>query len=240
MKNFFLLFPALAGLLLLGACSPTSEPILDPAPELETHSTPIPQTQAGPGEPLVVFLGDSLTAGLGLPVHQAFPALVQERLGELNIPIRILNAGISGDTTAGGRSRLSWLLQGKPDLVVLALGANDGLRGLPLEMSEQNLRAIMEQTLSSGADLLLAGMLIPPSYGPEYAGDFQEIFPRLAGDFDVAFLPFLLEGVAAIPELNLEDGIHPNARGHELVALNLLPHVVTILEARSRPASTHR
>jgi acyl-CoA thioesterase-1 len=193
-----------------------------------TPSAPAPATEpagesAAADAPLVVFLGDSLTAGYGLAEEQAFPSLVENALADRGVPIRIVNAGVSGDTTAGGVSRLDWLLRQAPDVIVVELGANDGLRGLPLEMSERNLREIVTRSLDAGAQVLLVGMKIPPNYGPVYTSGFEKIFPRLADELDVPLMPFLLEGVAADPKLNLPDGIHPNAEGQRLVAVNFLP-----------------
>jgi acyl-CoA thioesterase-1 len=191
---------------------------------------------AEPGEelpPLVIFLGDSLTAGRGLEAAQAFPAVVQSRIAGRGLPIRALNAGVSGDTTAGGVRRLEWLLRRKPEVVVVELGANDGLRGLPLEMTEGNLRRIIAFSQEAGAAVLLLGMMMPPNYGPDYTEGFRAIYPRLAEEMRVPLLPFLLEGVAGEPSLNLADGIHPNAEGHRRVAENLLPHLERILRERT-------
>lgn len=181
------------------------------------------------GAPLVVFLGDSLTAGLGLPVDQAFPAVVAEELAKRGRPIRVVNAGVSGDTTAGGLRRAEWVLSQKPNVVVLALGANDGLRGLPLEETEKNLRGIVAKAREAGARVLLCGMLIPTSYGPQYQEGFGRLFPRLAKEEGLPLVPFLLEGVAGRKELNLEDGIHPNPEGQRLLARNVLPALEAIL-----------
>ena len=184
---------------------------------------------SGDEEPLVIFLGNSLTAGYGLSEEQAFPARVGEQLEAVDLPVRIVNAGISGDTTAGGASRLDWLLAQEPDVMVVELGANDGLRGLSLEETEANLDDIVRRCLEAGASVLLVGMKIPPSYGPEYAGGFEGLFVLLAGRHEVAFLPFLLDGVAADPELNQVDGIHPNAEGQRRVAANLTPYLISLL-----------
>jgi acyl-CoA thioesterase-1 len=129
----------------------------------------------------------------------------------------VVNGGISGDTSAGGLERLDWYLERKPDVVVVGLGANDGLRGQPLGATERSLRAIVERSLASGARVVLAGMKLPPNYGPEYASGFEAIYVELAREYPVGFVPFLLEGVAADPALNQPDGLHPNARGHEVI-----------------------
>ena len=179
---------------------------------------------------LVIFLGDSLTAGFGISEEEAFPALVQEGLTAQGWPGRVVNAGVSGDTTAGGLSRLDWLLAQEPDVVVVGLGANDGLRGLSLEETRGNLRHIIRQCQESNAKVLLLGMKIPPSYGADYSLGFAAIFPSLADELRVPLVPFLLQGVAADPALNLPDGIHPNAAGHRRVAENVLPRIKEILD----------
>jgi acyl-CoA thioesterase I len=174
--------------------------------------------QAPEERPLVVFLGDSLTAGYGLSAEEAFPAHVERELGARGLPVRVLNAGVSGDTSAGGRERLAWFLDQRPAIVVVALGANDGLRGQPVAATEANLRDIVERSQAAGARVVLAGIRIPPNYGPDYRRGFEAIYPRLAAEYGVALIPFLLEGVAADPALNLPDGIHPNADGQKIVA----------------------
>jgi acyl-CoA thioesterase-1 len=176
----------------------------------------------------VVFLGDSLTAGLGLAEAQAFPALVERALEKEGLPLRVLNAGVSGDTTAGGLSRLDWLLGQKPEVVVVGLGANDGLRALPIEETEKNLREIVGRVREAGADVLLLGMRIPPNYGP-YADDFAALYPRIAEEMEVPLVPFLLDGVGGVRELNLEDGIHPNAEGQKQVAATVVPFLEEVL-----------
>ena len=194
----------------------------------EARSVPAPAPAAAP---LVVFLGDSLTAGLGLPADETFPALLAEELGRRGRPIRAVNAGVSGDTTAGGLRRADWVLSQKPAVVVVALGANDGLRGLPLEEVERNLRAIVAKARTAGARVLLCGMLLPTSHGPEYRDGFGRLFPRVAREEGVPLVPFLLKDVAGRAEKNLEDGIHPNAEGQRLVAGNVLPQLERLLTA---------
>jgi len=179
--------------------------------------------------PLVVFLGDSLTAGYGLSADEAYPAHVADLLAAEGVRARILNAGVSGDTSAGGLERLDWFLRQRPDVVVVELGGNDGLRGQPLEATEANLRAIVRRSREAGARVLLVGMQIPPNYGPEYADGFAELFSRLAREEKVALLPFLLEGVAADPALNQPDGIHPNAEGQKIVARTVVEALKPLL-----------
>lgn len=238
-----LTFGALVGL----ACGPAVEERVAEAPAPVAPAPPAPTVPAVPkaappaaapqsDRPLVVFLGDSLTAGLGLEADLAFPALVEDRLAAAGRPIRVLNAGVSGDTSAGGLRRVDWILKQDPDVVVVGLGANDGLRGLPLEDTERNLRAIVERVLATGARVLLLGMQIPPNYGPEYAGGFAAMYPRVASELGVPLVPFLLEGVGGDPDLNLPDGIHPNAEGQERVADNVVPYLEQVLAAAPAPS----
>ena len=177
----------------------------------------------------VLCLGDALTEGYGVEPERAFPALVEKKFVDLGKDVRIINAGISGSTSASAVSRLRWQLRGKPDVVLLALGGNDGLRGLRVDQTRKNLDEAIALAKSSGVKVLLAGMKLPPNYGPEYTSDFEEIYPALAKERGIALIPFLLEGVAARPELNLPDGIHPNARGHEIVAETVFSHLRPLL-----------
>jgi len=179
--------------------------------------------------PRVVFLGDSLTAGLGVDASQAFPAVLGATLKGQGTPVEVVNAGVSGDTTAGGLRRLDWLLKQKPDVVVVGLGGNDGLRGLDVKASEENLRQIIQNCRQAGASVVLLGMLIPPNYGPEYVESFRAIYPRLAKETGVELVPFLLDGVGGDPTLNQPDGIHPTAEGHRILAGNVLPHLRKLL-----------
>jgi len=180
-------------------------------------------------DPLVVFLGDSLTAGLGVNEDQAYPALVAKRLVAEGHPVRVLNAGVSGDTSAGGLRRLEWLLAQRPAVVVVSLGANDGLRGLALDQTESNLRAIVTRARAAGCRVLLLGMMVPPNYGPDYGPKFAAMFPKLAKELDVPLVPFLLEGVGGRPELNQGDGIHPTAAGHRIMAETVYPRLAAVV-----------
>jgi len=220
-------FPVLAVVLLavLTACgSPEREPAAHTVPVARALRSAAPAAAAARG-PLVIFLGDSLTAGLGLAEDQAYPAQVAARLAGRGAPIRAINAGVSGDTSAGGLARLDWLLGQHPDVVVLALGANDGLRGVALADTEKNLREIVRRCRGAGARVLLLGMQIPPNYGPDYAGGFRALYPRIAKEMDVPLVPFLLEGVGSVAELNQADGMHPTAEGQEKVADNVAPYL---------------
>ena len=170
----------------------------------------------------VAFVGDSITAGYGLDESQAYPALVQDAL-RLRAPTwKVINAGVSGDTTTGGVRRLNWILKAKPDLVVLALGANDGLRGATPEQIAANLRTMIQHVREAGAKPLLVGMELPINYGADYRTRFAAIYPALAAETSTPLLPFLLTGVAAKPELNQSDGIHPNATGQQIIARAML------------------
>lgn len=180
--------------------------------------------------PTVVFLGDSLTAGLGLPEDEAYPAVLEELLAREGTDVRVVNAGVSGDTSAGGLARLSWVLRQEPDVLVVELGPNDGLRGIDLSSTEANLRSIIGEAREAGAEVLLAGLKLPPNYGPDYAGQFEEMYARIAEEMEVPMVPFLLEGVGGEPELNLPDGLHPNTEGHRIVADNVLPHLKPLLD----------
>lgn len=168
----------------------------------------------------LVFFGDSLTAGYGVDPDEAYPALIQRKIDEAGRPWRVVNAGLSGETTAGGMRRLDWVLRQPVDLIVIELGANDGLRGLKPEVTRANLQSIIDRIRDRDpqAGIILAGMRIPTNLGPEYTGAFAAIYPELAGKNHVPLIPFLLEGVGGRPELNQGDGIHPTAEGHVRVA----------------------
>jgi acyl-CoA thioesterase-1 len=173
-----------------------------------------------PDTPAIVFLGTSLTAGLGLPSDQAFPALIQDTLDALGIESRVINAGVSGETSAGGLRRIDWLLRQPVSVLVLELGANDGLRGLDVEAMRSNLQTIIDRTTSAYPDakVVILGMAAPPNLGREYTAAFQRVFPEIAEANAAALVPFLLDSVGGIPELNQADGIHPTAEGHRIMA----------------------
>ena len=167
----------------------------------------------------ILFLGDSLTEGLGVSKQSAYPNLVQNLIQtKLNKNIKAINAGVSGSTTNDGLSRLKWYLKRKPDIIFIALGANDGLRGLDLKQSQKNLEEIIKHALKSKAKVLLAGMLIPPNYGPKYSQDFKKMYENIQSKYNLKFMPFLLKDVAGVQKLNQADGIHPNEKGHEIIA----------------------
>jgi len=171
-----------------------------------------------PAQRTVVFLGDSLTAGYGLARAESFPSLVEARIRAAGLAWKVVNAGVSGDTSAGARARLDYVYRQDPDLIFLCIGSNDGMRGLPVAELEHNLRAILDRARTAGTRVVLAGAMLPENYGTDYREAFRKLFPKLAREYRTGFLPFLLEGVAMDPRLNQDDGIHPNAAGERLVA----------------------
>jgi acyl-CoA thioesterase-1 len=202
---------ALTLALLLASCGGSDPP---PPPPRSGSPAPFIPDDA----PLVIFLGDSISAGLHLKKEAAFPSILQRDLEEDGLPFRLVNAGVSGDTTAGGRARLDWLLKQKPAVVVVELGANDGFRGVPVEAMEGNLRDILDRVKAAGAKPLLLGMRMPPNYGPAYVRDFAGMYGRLSKATGAPLVDHFMDGVAGRPEFNLEDMIHPNAEGHRLLA----------------------
>jgi acyl-CoA thioesterase-1 len=187
----------------------------------ETAAAPPPAPAAARKQ--IVFFGNSLTAAYNLETAQGFPALIQEKIDSLGWPYTCVNAGLSGETTAAGKNRIDWVLQQPIDVFVLELGANDALRGLPLKQSKENLEAILQKVRTKYPDckIVIAGMLAPPNLGASYTTAFRQMFTDLARAYDAAFIPFLLEGVAGDPALNLSDGIHPNVEGQRIVAENV-------------------
>jgi len=177
----------------------------------------------------LLILGDSLTAGYGLPQPDSFPSQLETTLKAQGLAVQVINAGVSGDTTAGGLARLNWALNDRPHAVIVELGANDGLRGLDPQQSEVNLAAILDRLEKEKIPVLLTGMLAPPNLGARYGKAFNGMYERLGQRDTVAFYPFFLEGVAAIPELNQADGIHPNAKGVAIIVDRILPHVKKLL-----------
>lgn len=174
---------------------------------------------------VLAFLGDSLTAGQGLAVENSFPSLIAQRIESEGLGWTVVNAGVSGDTTRTALARLDWVLRAEPAIMFICLGANDGLRGIDPGETQRHLRAIIERVRAAGTEIILAGMQMPGNYGPEHAEEFAAVFPRLAEQYDLAYLPFLLEGVGLDPKLNLADGIHPNVEGQKRVADNVWPLV---------------
>lgn len=194
-----------------------------PATNQEADIRQEDQVELASSSKTILFFGNSLTAGYGLETEESFPSLIQDRLDSLNLDYEVINAGLSGETTAGGKNRLEWVLNQKVDVFVLELGANDGLRGVPLSETRANLQTIIDRVRQKNGEtrIILAGMMIPPNMGQTYTTEFRTIFPDLAEQNEVQLIPFLLDGVAGIPELNLEDGIHPTAEGQKIVANNV-------------------
>lgn len=182
----------------------------------------------------ILFLGDSLTEGYGLEPSQSFPGIIEQRLHDAGREdIKVINGGVSGATSASALNRLQWYIRSQPDFMLLALGANDGLRGLSIEQMRANLVAAIEHAQANGIRVALAGMMIPPNYGQAYANDFADVFPDLAATYDLPFLPFLLEGVAAIESMNQADGIHPNAEGTRRVADLVYDFILPLLPSET-------
>lgn len=171
----------------------------------------------------ILFFGNSLTAGLGVEQDEAFPSIIANKIDSLKLPYQVINAGLSGETSAAGKSRIDWLLKQKVDIFVLELGANDGLRGIPVAETRKNLQSIIDQVKVKYPEvkLVITGMEVPPNMGSKYASEFRVIFPELAKKNNMALVPFLLDKVGGVPELNQGDGIHPTAEGHKIVAENV-------------------
>jgi acyl-CoA thioesterase-1 len=228
---------------LTGACGSgesTSAPppaAADVAADVAQPPTPTSDQRRLASRPRIVALGDSLTAGLGLSPDEAYPKLLQQRLDAAGLPFEVVNAGVSGDTSAGGLRRLDWALDGEVQVLVVALGGNDALRGLPADDLRKNLGTIIERARGRGIDVVLAGMEAPPNFGSAYTRAFRRVYPDLAKTYDVALVPFLLDGVAGVASLNQGDGIHPTAEG----ARRLADNIWAVLEpiARRRAARSN-
>jgi len=214
-------------------------------PRTPSARAPAPASAPAPaaGRPRIVALGDSLTAGLGLSTTDAYPALLQQKIQAEGLDFEVVNAGVSGDTSAGGLSRLDWALEGDVRVLIVALGGNDALRGLPTDQLQQNLAQIIERAQAKGITVILAGMEAPPNYGRDYIVAFHKVYPALAKQYNVALVPFLLQGVAGSEGLNQRDGIHPTAAGARVVAANVWSALKPIAAAqgstpqRGRPGS---
>ena len=196
--------------LILAACGQEEPP--SAPPEIQFSGT-------------IVAMGDSLTEGLGVPEEKTYPALLQKTLRDKGYDYRVVNAGISGETSSGARSRMDWVLRMKPDIIILETGANDGLRGLDPELIRRNIREMVDAFSSEGIVVVLAGMKIFPNLGPAYSKTFADVYTDVGGDNDVILIPFFLEGVAGVPKMNQPDGIHPTADGYARVVENILPYV---------------
>jgi acyl-CoA thioesterase I len=217
------------------ACGRQEPPATDTArnepPSASTAPVTAPvERSAAARRPRIVFLGDSLTAGLGLAPEESVPSLIQQRLDREGYEYEVVNAGVSGDTSAGGLSRLDWSLDGDVRLLVIELGANDGLRGLPVAAMKRNLGQIIGRAKARGITVLLTGMEAPPNYGEAYTSEFRQAYRDLAREHDVVFMPFFLEGVAGIAALNQRDGIHPNPDGARLVERKIWASLEPLLD----------
>jgi acyl-CoA thioesterase I len=198
-------------------------------------------TSASDTRPRIVAFGDSLTAGLGVQVDESYPAQLQRQLDRFGYHYRVINAGVSGETTAGGLRRVPWILNNKPELVILELGANDGLRGLPVEQTKNNLRQIIRQLQEARTTVVLAGMKLPPNYGRDYTASFEAMYQMLAKECGLLLIPFFLEGVGGSSSLNQADGIHPTKEGYEVIVEQVLKALSPLLTGRGhKPASAYK
>ena len=202
----------------------------NPAPG-KKENAPNQSSQAEAKKKTIVFFGNSLTAGYGLSPSEAFPALIQNKIDSLQLPYKIINAGVSGETSSGGNSRINWILRQPLDVFILELGANDGLRGIPIPETKKNLQSIIDKVKAKNpeAKLVLAGMQVPPNMGQQYATGFRNIYSELANKNKMTLIPFLLEGVGGELKLNQQDGIHPTAEGHQIVAENVWRELKNVL-----------
>lgn len=232
MKQIFVPAATLALLMLLtlGACKQQTRD--QPTQSKETMDSKTETSTTADNTPTILFFGNSLTAGYGLDPEQSFPSLIEDTLATLGLDYKVINAGLSGETTSGGLNRIDWVLQQPVSIFALELGANDMLRGLPLEETKKNLAAILDKvrTKYPSAKLLLFEMLASPNMGPKYEKDFRQIYQDLAKAPDVTFIPFFLEGVAGNPALLLPDGKHPNADGQKIVAANVWKYLKEVVK----------
>ncbi len=201
-----------------------------PAPG-KKENVPNQSSQAETKKKSIVFFGNSLTAGYGLSPSEAFPALIQNKIDSLQLPYKVINAGVSGETSSGGNSRIDWIVRQPLDIFILELGANDGLRGIPIAETKKNLQSIIDKVKAKNpeAKLVLAGMQVPPNMGQQYGTDFRNIYSDLANKNKMTLIPFLLEGVGGELKLNQQDGIHPTAEGHQIVAENVWRELKNVL-----------
>ena len=213
------ILPIIALIFLLSSCSQAT-----PAPPTATSR---PETRG-----VIVAVGDSLTEGLGVEKSEAYPALLEQKLRTNGYSYQVVNAGVSGETSSGALSRVNWVLNLKPDIVILETGGNDGLRAIDPELTEANLNTIIDRFRDDGADVVLAGMQTIQNLGQEYTDAYREIYPTVAAEQGTILIPFFLEGVAAEPDLNQEDGIHPTAEGYEIIVETVYPYVVEAIEKR--------
>ena len=202
-----------------------------PRPEIDVTAPPgQPKTQISAERPRIVAFGNSLTAGLGVAPDQSYPAHLQRTLDAAGYTYQVVNAGVSGDTTAGGVRRVSWALNHKPAIVILELGGNDGLRGLSLQETKANLERIIQQLQQASVTVVLAGMKLPPNYGQDYTDGFEALYHALAKQYQLTLIPFFLDGVAGSSSLNQSDGIHPTGEGYRLIVEKVFPTLEPLLE----------
>ncbi len=226
LKNSFTLLPSLFLIvsLLLSSCGSSTE-------QQKTEVAQANSTEATSNQKTILFFGNSLTAAYGIDPEDGFAGLTQARIDSLGLNYRVINGGLSGETTAGGLSRLDWFLEDEPAIFILELGGNDGLRGILPAESKRNLSGIIEKVRTKYPEtkIILAGMQIPPNMGQEYTEEFKSIYPEVATEKNVTLIPFLLENVGGIPELNLPDGIHPTEEGHKIVFETIWPYLEALI-----------
>jgi acyl-CoA thioesterase-1 len=203
-----------------------------PQSSTQFSSSPSSELSMSQEERIIVAFGDSLTAGQGVAQQESYPAQLEARLHAAGYSYRVINAGVSGDTTAGGMRRLDWIIKTNPEIVILELGANDGLRGISLNEVRTNLSRMIQSLQDKGIQVVLAGMRLPPNYGPIYTAGFSNLYRELAREYDIPLIPFFLEGVATQPELNQDDGIHPTAAGYSRIVDNILPVLQPLLTVK--------
>ena len=214
-----------AFIIILSSCTDNKKPVSTDQNNTTKETAPVTKKKT------IVFYGNSLTAGYGVSPSEAFPAIIQKKIDSLGLPYQVINAGVSGETSSGGKTRIDWILREPVDIFILELGANDGLRGTPLSETKKNLQEIIDKVKAKYPDtkLIFAGMEIPPNMGQAYTTEFRNIYTDLAAKNKMTLIPFLLEGVGGEPELNQADGIHPTAKGHLIVAENVWKQLEKLL-----------
>jgi acyl-CoA thioesterase-1 len=225
--------PVIVAVLFLTACASEPQPARTQAPPPERNEAAEAPPPSAVDGPVIVAFGDSLTAGYGAPPGKSYPDFLQQELIDRGLQFKVINEGVSGDTTAVALQRIDFAIADDPKIVVLALGGNDGLRGLPMDAMETNLTEMVERFQKAGAKVVIAGMTLPPNLGSAYIRQFESVFPSVAKKTGAKLLPFLLQGVAGDRELNQEDGIHPTAEGNRIVARTVADFLEPLLERAS-------